>query len=453
MVAAGWHDISPWWRERIAKVYAQGAKEIVCRVGRRGGKSETMCRIAVAETLYGEHEIGPGTDGVYVILSALRDQTLDRLATIKRILAALGIEDYKPYAERIEFPSLRRIIRCHTASNASVVSMTCIGAMGDEVAHWKGKEGGENPAKEIIQLLKPAMLTCKNSKLWLISSPFSSLDEHSRRFDLGDKDRRLVFHGATWEANPTVTEEETRLEEPDEQTWEREYAAIPMASDESKFFSAALIDAAKKTVLPGLAESTAAGADFAFSKDSSGIVVMSVVDGGYRLEFDKQWKVKGQPLRPTAVVAEAIAIADSCSAEGLACDTHYLELVREETEATGLELVSFPNTNIGIANAYTDVRVMLGRGEIDLSKASTTLIDELKETMGKPTLYGITIEHPRRNGSHGDLARAFVTAMWAVKNGITGDSMTGGARRKMGMGPSRGGGGESRGYSEYADND
>jgi hypothetical protein len=411
-----------------------------------------MCRIAVAEALYGDHYVAPGDTGVFAIISAERPQAVERLSTIKAILAVLGVE-CKALQERVELTN-GRAIRCYTASLAGVVSMTCIGAMLDEMTRWQDNDSGSNPAKEIISSLLPTMATCPNAKVWMISSPYSTLDEHCRRFDLGDGDGRLVFHGATWEANPTLTEQRTRDLEPDEQAWAREYAAIPMASDESKFFSAALIDAARKNVIAAQHATTiASGADFAFSKDSSGLVCASLIDGCVRVDSDKQWKVTGEPLRPTAVISEAISLAEAYGSEGIACDTHYIELVREETEATGLELVSFPNTSEGIAQAYTDVRVMLGRGQIDLSRASGTLIDELKETMGKPTTHGITITHPRKNGSHGDLARAFITAVWCLKNGISGDAVIGGNRRCVGMGPSRGGESGRREWSDTPDYD
>src|SRR5688572_33212026 len=85
LVAAKWPDISPWWRRRIAWAYEHGAFELIFRVGRRGGKSSTMCRIAVAEALYGDHYVAPGDTGVFAIISAERPQAVERLSTIKPI--------------------------------------------------------------------------------------------------------------------------------------------------------------------------------------------------------------------------------------------------------------------------------------------------------------------------------------------------------------------------------
>jgi hypothetical protein len=214
----------------------------VWRVGRQGGKSTTVARVAVFECLFGEHSIPPGTTGVYAVVSAERWQAKERVVTIKQICDVLGV-DGKPYAESFEFKKLPRSIRCLTASLEGVVSMTCIGAMCDEEAMW-GMSDGINPAAEVIRSLIPAMITQKNAVTHHISSPWSSLDEHYRMFELGVTPQQLTFWAPSWVANPTITEEETRRREPDEPSWARAYKAIPLASDETKFFSAMLIDQA-----------------------------------------------------------------------------------------------------------------------------------------------------------------------------------------------------------------
>jgi len=62
---AGFDPLSPWWREQIGRVYAHpSARTAVFRVGRRGRKSATLCRVAVAEVLSGRHLIPPGDTGV-----------------------------------------------------------------------------------------------------------------------------------------------------------------------------------------------------------------------------------------------------------------------------------------------------------------------------------------------------------------------------------------------------
>ncbi len=256
--AAGWPPMSSWWVSRLGRFYfgnwiarerllqpKRQRRRCLWRVGRRGGKSSTVCRVAVYECLFGDHNVPPGDTGVYAIISAERPQAKERVVTIKAICDVLGV-DGKPYAESFEFAGKGRAIRCFTASITSVVSFTCIGALCDEEALWRDDEG-TNPAVEVIRQLTPTISTMPNAVIHHMSAPWSTLDEHYRMFELGDTAAQLAFGASTWVANDNfVTEEETRVLEPDEPSWLRAYKAIPIASDETKFFSAALIDQAVK---------------------------------------------------------------------------------------------------------------------------------------------------------------------------------------------------------------
>ena len=58
----GFHKMSPWWKRSLKSFYAkEKASRLVLRVGRRGGKSSTLCRVAVAEVMAGEHMVPAGT--------------------------------------------------------------------------------------------------------------------------------------------------------------------------------------------------------------------------------------------------------------------------------------------------------------------------------------------------------------------------------------------------------
>jgi hypothetical protein len=256
LVAAGWPAMSEWWEKQLARMYTANliAREklfhpetqrpaCVWRVGRQGGKSTTIARVALYECLYGEHEIPVGTTGIYAIISAERWQAKERVTTIKQMCDVLHV-DAKQYTESVELLGIRRAIRCHTASLQGVVSMTCIGAMCDEEAVW-GQDEGVNPAVEVIRSLKPSTVTQQNAIIHHVSSPWSTLDEHHRMYERGLQPDQMVFYAPTWVANPTVTEERTHQLEPDEPSWLRAYKAVPLASDETKFFNATLIDQAR----------------------------------------------------------------------------------------------------------------------------------------------------------------------------------------------------------------
>ena len=74
LVDAGFPAMTPWWRDALASFYESGRRQLVLRVGRRGGKSSTLCRVAVLEALFGEHYVPPGDVGVVAIISTSRDE-------------------------------------------------------------------------------------------------------------------------------------------------------------------------------------------------------------------------------------------------------------------------------------------------------------------------------------------------------------------------------------------
>src|SRR5439155_20613468 len=53
LVRLGFHATSPWWRAELERFLRSGRHRWVLRVGRRGGKSSFLCRLAIAWALWG----------------------------------------------------------------------------------------------------------------------------------------------------------------------------------------------------------------------------------------------------------------------------------------------------------------------------------------------------------------------------------------------------------------
>jgi hypothetical protein len=411
LVKKGWPDLSPWWRKEIARAYFAGRRSVVYRVGRRGGKSSSMCRVSVYETVFGDHAIPPGDVGVFGIVSAERPQAKDRIDTCAAICAAIGVE-HKALAQTIEFKDLNRRIQAFTASKEGVVGGTSVGWILDEITRWRDSSDGSNPAIEVVRSLMPSMATMPNAKAWWISSPYSTLDIHYEAIERGNNKHQIVSIAPTWVANPTLSEEDTKALEPDEETWLREYAAVPSSGEEQKFFNAQIVEEA---VLPKkfVPDRAAAGGDFAFRKDSSAVVTVESDGEFIKVTSDRAWKPGRLPLRPSVVFAEALSLAATNSCEAICCDLHYIESLREELEDSDIGLVEFPTDNEKISKVWVDIRVKLARGLIDLSLASKDLVAQLKEVSTKPLAGGgMSIVQKRNKNGHGDLASAFVCAVY-----------------------------------------
>lgn len=437
LVSKGWIATSWWWWNVIEKVFALRALittlvSAVIRGGRRGGKSTTVCKVAVWTTCYVDHHVPEGDVGYFAIISAEKEQAKARLRTIGKMLTALDVR-HKETAEEIVLLEKNVGFKVVTASLTGVVSMTCIGALCDEMARWRDKDSGANPARQVMSSLRPSMVTMKKTAvLWAVSSPWSTLDLHHEMYEQGDTESQRAFHGTTWEMNPTITEAETHAFEPDEVSWEREYAARPMSSDETKFFNAEFIDAAAKLRLTYALQpvSKAAGGDFAFRVDSSAAVGLAKYeDGRLRLLFDEERLPKpGRPLVPSRTITELAGIAEDHGCESIACDLHYIETVREHVDGLSMELLEYPSNDNDVW--YVKARVAAAQGRLDLSRASPRFIAQLKAVMVKPTESGLSIRVKRSEGlAHGDIVSAFVCALWGLEQDTPGKNFSTGARR------------------------
>lgn len=233
LVAAGFEPTSPWWLEQLGRVFnrhqRRALRRWVIRAGRRGGKSSTLCRLAVLVALFGEWSVPPGDTAVIAIVSVKTDEAAARLRTIKTILTALGLRFDERGTElelRGERPVLFKVFPC----NVDSVGFTSVLVIGDEVARWESRDTGANPAQEVIGSLAPTMATQPTAFMVLSSSPWSNDDFHAKCFDQGDTATQMVSHAPTWVANPTITEADTHELEPDDRVRAREYAAVPGAT-------------------------------------------------------------------------------------------------------------------------------------------------------------------------------------------------------------------------------
>lgn len=334
LVAQGFPPTSPWWRETIERWYRAGRKQLVARVGRRGGKSSTLSRLGVAEALYGHHDVPPGDTGTVAIVSTRKKEAGKRLATIKAILDGLGVP-YKPCDEGVALLD-RRIAFCvYAASIQGVSGFTSVFVFCDEVSKWRDTDTGVNPATEVLASLRPTMKTMRNARIVLSSSPFSTLDAHFDAFERGDDSRQVVGFAPTWLANPTITEEETRDDEPDEKVWAREYAAIPQAEVEFSLLMQEQVDraAADRTAAALPFDPTwryCAAMDPATKSNAWTIVVAGQDPNGKRhVVLAKQWvPSKKTPLEPENVMREIRKLLEPYGLRSVVTDQHATEFIR-----------------------------------------------------------------------------------------------------------------------------
>lgn len=463
----GWPKISPWWWRVIERFYLTGkwcggtVFECVIEGGRRGGKSSTIVKVAIAElttTVIDDqgnerpfHHVAPGDVGYFGMISAEKGQAKARLLMLKKALIALGYTLSKDTTEELILSGKNLGAMAITATLSGVVSFTCIGALLDEVALWED-DSGANPAEAVVSSLKPTTATVPYALLWYVSAPWAEEGLHYAMMQAGDDATQIVFHGATWEMNPTLTREATRLLEKDYAAWLRAYGAVPMKTDETKFFPAVYVTAAagedvtvtehdaegtelkvgrtlRAVHVRGNATRTMAGGDMAFRRNSAAMTTLELVGARVRYATGEELIPGALPLKPSVTIRTLANKAAAAGAEAMACDLHYVETVREVLEEIQLPLLEFTTKTSEIEAAYVRTRVLLSEGSLDLSEAPPELIQQLKETTQKPNATGLGISNPLKNGRHGDWVSALVAAVWALEQPVPEENMAIGTRR------------------------
>ncbi len=166
-------------------------------------------------------------------------------------------------------------------------------------------------------------------------------------------------------------------------------------------------------MLPRPGDIVCAGLDIGLKADSSALVI--VHQRGPQLivgDIIEKRPRDGVPLKPSEVVrsfAQAMALHGCTYAVG---DNHYVESVREYLSESDMSLVSGPAHP---AEAYVRTRALMREGRVRIPRHER-LLQQLREVQGKPTSGGgMSIQHPRwATGGHGDLAAAFVLAIWQI---------------------------------------
>lgn len=414
LTRADFPPTSTWWYETIERFYASPCRQLVLRVGRRGGKSSTLCRVAVCEALWGDHRIPPGDLGVVAIVSVNRDEASQRLRTIKSILDAIGVA-HRPIPGGVQVVGRPVAFKVYAASIAGVSGFTCIGIICDEVAKWHDSDTGANPAREVLASIRPTLSTQPNARVFLSSSPLGNLDAHANAYDDGDNAWQLVAYAPTWVANPTITEAATLLLEKDDDRRRREYAAIPMEGDESALLSAALLDAATRATEGDVPRQSGvtyvAAMDPGFVRNAWTFVIGAKrwVNGRVKRSIvaAREWRgTAARPLEPGKVLAEIAGICRAYGIDMVYSDQYERFSLQEIAQRPDIRLVVYvpKEGGGGRLGRYESLVTQLSDGEVEIP-GDKQLRADLLAVKQRITPNGFTIVLPQTpDGRHADFA-------------------------------------------------
>lgn len=156
-------------------------------------------------------------------------------------------------------------------------------------------------------------------------------------------------------------------------------------------------------------------ADLGFRSDSSAAAVVRAVGRRFVLvDYLEQRPTAGKPLQPSVVLGAIAKLAVRHQCGAVWSDFHYSETAKEELAKNSVGLSLGPAGATGKVEVWTTARALILEGRV-FTPNVPGLLAQLKLVRSKPTAGGgLSIEQPRRAGSHGDLAAAFALALWAA---------------------------------------
>lgn len=232
-------------------------REVWLPVGRRGGKSRIEAFIAVylGACFDWTPWLAPGEVGSIVVLADTREHAAAIMNYVKATLSEhpkLRQLIKRTLVETVELEG-RIEIEVVTASIKAVRSRTVVAALLDEIAFWQPDETCANPDVEIINSLRPAMLTIPASMQIAASSRYARKGVlwNAYRDFYGKPEGPLVWSGSTETMHPSVDREFLASErERDPIAFEAEYGE-EFRSDVAAFVPRETVEAA---VTRGVAE-------------------------------------------------------------------------------------------------------------------------------------------------------------------------------------------------------
>jgi hypothetical protein len=184
--------MSPWWRSALRAFYASRKTWCLALVGRGGGKSTTLTRVAACEGLFTARVVPPGQTWWFPFLSVLATDARARIVEIQAILRAVGLEvDVRfignvPTIEALDAHGNAIAWKAMAATVAGVSGPSTIGAMCDEEQKWRDRNTSANPATEVIASLIATSRARLGWRAIRCSSAWSTDGSHAAAVREGD---------------------------------------------------------------------------------------------------------------------------------------------------------------------------------------------------------------------------------------------------------------------------
>jgi hypothetical protein len=388
-------------------------------VGRRAGKTRAAGTWGayVAGLCDWTSHMAPGERFVLPVLAASTYQASRAFQHMEGILTASPMLrsriDGKPTSDTIRLKT-RVDIEIMPANFKTVRSITAVGAIADELAFWS-IEGHKNPDREILNALRPALLTT-GGMLMVISSPYARKGElyRTHRSDFGQQGDPLILvtQGTSKKFNSTLPQADI----------DKAYRRDPSAA-RAEFGGEFRVDvetiltqeAVEAVVESGIVHRPRR-ADMSYvgfvdpsggSADSMTLAIAHNEDGKAVLDRTVEKKV---PFSPEVVTADFAKELKSYGISQVTGDAYAGEWPREAFRRHGIEYRVSKETR---SELYLGLIPTINSRDLVLLD-DARLISQLGALERRTGRLGRDIiDHP--TGGHDDLANAVAGALWNAR--------------------------------------
>jgi len=407
---------------------------IAVLIGGRSGKtylfSLRMLHLALTHPLT---SLAPGEHGFGLIIAPRLELARQALRFIAGAceanpkLAAMVRSDTTESITLERFDGELVTIACFaaTAGGSSARGKSLFAVLLDEACFFRDSNYAVND-QEIYKAANPRVMP--GGQTLIPSTPWmeSGLLYEMWQDNFGRPEHALGVHAKTTTMRPEMADVVDAERQRDPDNARREFDAEAMGGGAAHFFDPVALAACIVDDQPAIVPRTHRferawmGLDTGFRKNPSGGVVVRATGQKHDVlivaECVEITPPKGGRLVPSETVRSLVARAKFHHAEALVADGHYIETVREH--ADGLQLIEAPAVP---ADAYTVARDAVAEGRVQFSAQHARLLSQLREVVSRPSSGGnISITSPSRGVAHGDVASAFVLAIWrAAQPGVT----------------------------------
>lgn len=180
-------------------------------IGRRGGKDQAIAAFAVYLSALCDwsEELDHGETGVCLIISPDMKQSRETMRRCLGILRSSPVLSNAIANETLDSIELRNgiVIEARAASFRRIRGVTAIAILANEAAFWYSDDASANADSEIINAVRPMLITT-GGPLLIFSSPYGKrgevFDLYSKYFGPNGPDDIVVFQATTREMNPTI---------------------------------------------------------------------------------------------------------------------------------------------------------------------------------------------------------------------------------------------------------